>query len=72
MKIKYRRFDDTDYTEVECDNFVFKNTDYKTLVLCLAFRNKYYEQKDINKVVLHDCYKFKGIENVCEVYIEEI
>ena len=26
MKIKYKRFDDADYTEVECDSFCFHNT----------------------------------------------
>lgn len=65
MKIKYRRFDDNDYTEVECDDFVFKSYDYKTF-LYLNFRNKH------NESVVHNYHNLKIIENVCEVYLEEI
>lgn len=58
MKIKYRRFDDDDYTEVEVSDFVFcPNYNRRKMLLGLSFKSRAVE---------------KTIENVCEVYIEEI
>ena len=59
MKIKYRRFDDNDYTEVECDDFGFHKATHvyrdDTELFYITYDNKYHV-----------------IENVCEVYIEEL
>ena len=58
MKIKYRRFDDVDYTEVEVYDFIY------TLKL---------NTKPILELFFGSNGKTgKVIENVCEVYIEEI
>ena len=58
MKIKYRRFDDVDYTEVEVYDFIY------TLKL---------NTKPILELFFGSNGKAgKVIENVCEVYIEEI
>lgn len=59
MKIKYRRFDDNDYTEVECIEFDFRKIpfiDEDETVLDLFYRNG----------------KLQSVKNVCEVYLEEI
>ena len=58
MKIKYRRYGDTEYTEVKCDSFNFHNNDYIT-------RN----ELELGWIVGG---KIHWAENVCEVYIEEI
>lgn len=59
MKMKYRRFDDNDYTEIEVNNFSF----HKVL----------YTQKD--ETVLEWLDKKDNIHsvlNISEVYLEEI
>ena len=59
MKIKYRRFDDVDYTEVEVNDFNFYNkthiTRNGTELAWIASDGEIY-----------------NVLNVCEVYIEEI
>ena len=62
MKIKYRRFDDNDYTEVECDDFLFQTypADKKLRLVC------YFVGSDVENEY------HTVIRNVCEVYIEEI
>lgn len=57
MKLKYRTFDDTEYTEVECTYFDFKydeNLSDKPILFIFGYEF------------------FSNIENVCEVYIEEL
>lgn len=58
MKIKYRRFDDNDYTEVECYFFDFRRLNDDENKTVLLFYKSLLD--------LHE------IENVCEVCIEEI
>lgn len=56
MKIKYRRFDENGYTEVECDNFIFHlSVENETELNLFASDGEIYR-----------------LLNVCEVYIEEI
>ena len=57
MKIKYRRFDDNDYTEVECITFKFQRLDLR---------------KGTEFIYLHDDGHVYTVLDVCEVYIEEI
>ena len=58
MKIKYRRFDDNDYTEVEVSDFVLcPDYNQRKILLGLSFKSRAVE---------------KTIENVCEVHIEKI
>lgn len=61
MKLKYRTFDDTVYKEIECDYLKFYNNTEK-------------KEKTYLLMVGEDEYGafIKEIENVCEVYIEEI
>ena len=58
MKIKYRRFDDDGYTEVECDDFSFHNNDYITK-----------NELELGWMVDGE---YHWAVNVCEVYVEEI
>ena len=58
MKIKYRRYGDTEYTEVKCDSFNFHNNDYIT-------RN----ELELGWVIDGEIH---WEVNVCEVYVEEI
>ena len=59
MKIKYRRFDDNDYTEVECIFFKFE----KSLGIPL---------KDKTSLIWFGEEEFHSVYHVCEVCIEEI
>lgn len=59
MKIKYRIFDDNDYTEVKCDDFSFSNMIYP-----LKDRTKLEWVKKNKKINI--------VFDVCEVCIEEI
>ena len=58
MKIKYRRIEDNDYIEVECDVFIFYNDKYIT------------GSKTRLDWVLDG--KLGSVSDVCNVYIEEI
>lgn len=59
MKIKYRRFDDFDDTEVECKDFSF----HKAMHVYRDDTELYFTTYDN---------KYHVIENVCEVSMEEI
>lgn len=61
MKIKYRRFDDNKYTEVECIAFYYLNV----FVLSEEKEKLNLEWLDANKTV-HE------VMNVCEVCVEEL
>ncbi len=58
MKIKYRRFDDDDYVEIDIYQFYLTYDRLSGTTLL-----EYYAQG------FSDCV---SVENVCEVYIEEI
>lgn len=62
MKLKYRKFDDVNYEEVECCYFQF-------------IYDEYISEKPILRIICKDCfdndYNYE-FDNVCEVYIEEI
>lgn len=61
MKIKYRRFDDDKYTEVECIAFYYR----KVFVLSEEKEKLYLEWLDANKTE-------HKVMNVCEVCVEEL
>ena len=66
MKIKYRRFDDVDYTEVDVVYFQFSNFKKPNDTILRLYL------KVTDKVMRTLVDKIVDIENVCEVYIEEI
>lgn len=73
MKIKYRRFDDNDYTEVECDGFTFKTKLDKSLHLYPYWYPKDTKiYKNIDGTVFYKGETTRIIKNVCEVHIEEL
>lgn len=66
MKIKYRRFDDNDYTEVDVVYFQFSNFKKPNDTILRLYLKV---TDEIMRTVVD---KIVDIENVCEVYIEEI
>lgn len=66
MKIKYRRFDDNDYTEVDVVYFQFSNFKKPNDTILRLYL------KVTDEVMRTVVDKIVDIENVCEVYIEEI
>lgn len=66
MKIKYRRFDDVDYTEVDVVYFQFSNFKKPNDTILRLYLKV---TDEIMRTVVD---KIVDIENVCEVYIEEI
>lgn len=66
MKIKYRRFDDVDYTEVDVVYFQFSNFKKPNDTILRLYL------KVTDEVMRTVVDKIVDIENVCEVYIEEI
>ena len=66
MKIKYRRFDDVDYTEVDVVYFQFSNFKKPNDTILRLYLKV---TDEIMRTVVD---KIVDIENVCEVHIEEI
>lgn len=66
MKIKYRRFDDNDYTEVDVVYFQFSNFKKPNDTILRLYLKV---TDEIMRTVVD---KIVDIENVCEVHIEEI
>lgn len=66
MKIKYRRFDDNDYTEVDVVYFQFSNFKKPNDTILRLYL------KVTDEVMRTVVDKIVDIENVCDVYIEEI
>lgn len=66
MKIKYRRFNDNDYTEVDVVYFQFSNFKKPNDTILRLYL------KVTDEVMRTVVDKIVDIENVCEVYIKEI
>ena len=66
MKIKYRRFNDNDYTEIDVVYFQFSNFKKPNDTILRLYLKV---TDEIMRTVVD---KIVDIENICEVYIEEI